>query len=282
VPSRRGGEGLPVTLNKAKARLREGGTAIGTMISEMWTEEVAYVLAAAGFDFLVIDTEHGSASLETVQRISRAARGIGIAPLVRVTGISYVSIARPLDAGALGLMVPHVETAADAREVVRCAKYHPIGERGYGLRSAVTEYAGPSVAEAIAWSNAETMLMAQVESRRCLDNLDDISTTPGLDVLLVGPNDLSISLGVPGQLLHPAMQEAYRHVAATAERHGIVAGLHPADLAVVRYGQEIGMRCLMFSSEVRMLLGAARQAVQAIRANLPAQPGKEEQIVPQR
>jgi 2-keto-3-deoxy-L-rhamnonate aldolase RhmA len=255
-----------MTANKAKARLREGGIALGTMVSEMRTEEAAYVLGAAGFDFFVIDTEHGSADMETVQRLCRAARSAGIAPLVRVTEITYALIARALDAGALGLMVPHVETARDAREIVRCAKYPPLGERGFGLRSAVTDYARVAVPEAIAWSNAETMLMAQVESRRCLDNLDEIAATPGLDVLLIGPTDLSIALEVPGQLLHPTMQEAYRHVVATAQRRGLAAGIHPSDLAVVRHGREIGMRCLMYSSEIRLLLEASRQTVMALRA----------------
>jgi len=256
-----------MTPNTAKARLREGGAVIGTMISEMRTEEVAYVLAAAGFDFFVIDTEHGSADMETVQRISRAGRSAGIAPLVRVTDVSYALIARALDAGALGLMIPHVETAEDAREIVRCAKYPPAGERGFGLRSAVTDYANASVPDTIAWSNAETMIMAQVESGRCLENLDEIAATPGIDVLLVGPNDLSISLGVPGQLLHPTMQEAYRRVAEAAARHQIAGGLHPGDLKIVEYGRSVGMRCLMYSSDVRMLLGAGRQAVQALRGD---------------
>jgi 2-dehydro-3-deoxyglucarate aldolase/4-hydroxy-2-oxoheptanedioate aldolase len=254
-----------MTPNPAKARLREGGTVLGTMVSEMRSEEVAYVLAAAGFDFLVVDTEHGAADMETVQRISRAARSAGIVPLVRVTDISYALIARALDAGALGLMVPHVDTPEDARELVRCAKFPPEGERGFGLRGAVTDYEAATVSEAIAWSNRETMLMAQVESQRCLDALDEIASTPGLDVLLVGPTDLSISLGVPGELLHPRMEEAYRRVAEVARRHGLAAGIHPSDLAVVRRARELGMRCLMYSSEVRLLLGAARQAVQALR-----------------
>lgn len=261
-----------MTPNQAKARLRQGEVVIGTMVSEMRNEEIAYVLAAAGFDFFVVDTEHGAAGMETVQRICRAARSAGIVPLVRVTDITYALIARTLDAGALGLMVPHVETAADAREIVRCAKYPPVGERGFGLRSAVTDYSGASVPEAIAWSNTETMLMAQVESSRCLDNLDEIAAVPGIDVLLVGPTDLSISLGVPGQLLHATMQAAYRRVAETAVRHAIAAGLHPSDLAVVQYGRTVGMRCLMYSSEVRLLLGAARQAVQALR-EVPAAGG---------
>jgi len=254
-----------MTKNLAKARLQEGGTAIGTMVSEMWTEEVAYVLGAAGFDFLVVDTEHGSADMESLQRIARGARSAGIAPLVRVADIAYPLIARALDAGALGLMVPHVETAGDAQEVVRCAKYPPMGERGFGLRSAVTDYAGVSVPDAIAWSNAETLLMAQVESRRCLDNLEAIAATPGIDVLLVGPTDLSISLGVPGQLQHPTMLEAYRQVVQAADRHRLAAGIHPSDLAVVQRGRDMGMRCLMYASDVRLLLGAGRQAVQALR-----------------
>ena len=254
-----------MTKNTAKARLREGGTAVGTMVSEMLTEEVAYVLAAAGFDFLVIDTEHGSADTESLQRISRGARSAGIAPLVRVPDIGYPFIARALDAGAIGVMVPHVETAADAREIVRCVKYPPVGERGFGLRSAITEYRGTSVADAIAWSNAETMIMAQVESRRCLDHLDEIAAVPEIDVLLIGPTDLSISLGVPGQMLHPTMLEAYRHVVATATRHGRAAGIHPSDIKVVQQGRDLGMRLLMYASDVRLLLGAGRQAVEALR-----------------
>jgi 2-keto-3-deoxy-L-rhamnonate aldolase RhmA len=256
-----------VTPNRAKARLREGGIVIGTMISEMRTEEISYVLAAAGFDFFVLDTEHGTASMETVQRLCRSGRSAGIAPLVRVTGISYPLIARTLDAGALGLMVPRVDSGAEARQIVRSAKFPPDGERGFGLRAAITDYSGASVPQTIAWSNAETMLMAQVESRQCLDHLDEIAATPGIDVLLIGPNDLSISLGVPGEHMHPVMQEAYRHVATTAARHGIAAGIHPGDLAVAEYGRSVGMRCLMIASEVRLLLGAARQAVKALRVD---------------
>jgi 2-keto-3-deoxy-L-rhamnonate aldolase RhmA len=223
-----------MTTNGAKARLREGGTVVGTMVSEMLTEEVAYILAAAGFDFFVVDTEHGSANTESLQRISRGARSAGIVPLVRVTEITYALIARTLDTGALGLMVPHVETADDARQIVRCAKYPPVGERGFGLRAAVTDYSGASVPDAIAWSNAETMIMAQVESRRTLDQLDEIAAVPGIDVLLIGPTDLSISLGVPGQMLHPTMQEAYRHVVEVAKRRGVAAGIHPSDVKVVQ------------------------------------------------
>jgi 2-keto-3-deoxy-L-rhamnonate aldolase RhmA len=262
-----------VTPNRAKARLREGGIAVGTMVSELRTEEAGYVLAAAGFDFLVIDTEHGSANWETVQTISRAARSAGIAPLVRVTDTLYSLIARALDAGALGVMVPHVETAADAREIVRCVKYPPEGERGFGLRAAVTNYEQVSAAQVIAWSNAETLTFAQIESGRALDNLDDIASVPGIDVLLVGPNDLALSLGVAGDLMHQKMKDAYRHVAAVANRHGIAGGVHPGDLKVLEYGCAAGMRCLMFASDIRLLLGAARRAVQDLRALNAGRPG---------
>jgi 2-keto-3-deoxy-L-rhamnonate aldolase RhmA len=258
-----------MTPNRAKARLREGGVAIGTMISEWRSEEAGHLFAAAGFDFIVIDTEHASAGWETVQTISRAARAAGIAPLVRVTDTIYSLLARALDAGALGVMVPHVETAADAREIVRCVKYPPDGERGFGPRGALTDYETTPHEKIMPWFNAETLVLAQIESARALDNLDDIASVPGIDVLLVGPNDLSVSLGVPGDLMHTTMQDAYRRVAQVAARHGIAGGLHPGDLKVVECGCTAGMRCLMYASDVRMLLGAARQAVQGLRAMRP-------------
>src|SRR5205807_1809876 len=101
--------------------------------------------------------------------------------------------------------------------------------------------------------------------RRCLDQLDEIAAVPGIDVLLIGPTDLSISLGVPGQMLHPTMQEAYRRVVDVANRHGVAAGIHPSDIKVVQHGRDIGMRLLMYASDVRLLLAAGRQAVEALR-----------------
>jgi 2-keto-3-deoxy-L-rhamnonate aldolase RhmA len=121
------------------------------------------------------------------------------------------------------------------------------------------------VPDAIAWSNAETMIMAQVESRRTLDQLEEIAAVPGIDVLLIGPTDLSISLGVPGQLLHPTMQEAYRRVVDVAKRHDVAAGIHPSDTKVVQHGRDIGMRLLMYANDARLLLAAGRQAVEALR-----------------
>ncbi len=251
--------------NKVKRALQRGETVFGTMVQEMRTPSVAQVLASAGLDFFMMDMEHGVFSLETAADIGQMARLAGIVPLVRVPDYNYPYLARTLDAGIMGLMVPRIESRAQVQEIVQCIKYPPTGRRGCSVTGRQTEFGSVPVGEWLEWANAETLFIAQIELKEAVEDIDGILSVPGVDVALIGPNDLSISLGVPGQLDHPLVQDAIQRVVDAAERHGVASGMHIRNLDLLRAWQAKGMRFLMYSTEVRLLSQAAQQAVQAIR-----------------
>ncbi|MDI7277182.1 MAG: aldolase/citrate lyase family protein [Anaerolineae bacterium] len=251
--------------NRVKRALRRGESVFGTMLLEVRTPSVVQTLAAAGLDFVMIDLEHGAFGLETVADICQVARLAGIVPLVRVTDHGYPWLARPLDAGAMGLMVPRIESRAQVETLVRAVRYPPLGGRGCSVTPRQTEFERVPVQDWLSWANEETLFIAQIEEKAAVEEIDGILSVPGVDAALIGPNDLSISLGVPGQIDHPAMQEAMARVVEAAARHGVASGLHVGDLAVLRAWQARGMRLLMYSNDTGLLRQAAEQAVRTIR-----------------
>ena len=178
------------------------------MINEARNPEIAYLLAAAGMDFLLVDTEHASPDTETLQNITRAAKSAGLVPLARVTDNEYFIIARILDMGVMGVMVPRVDTKEEAERAVAAVKYPPSGAEALGCDpSSPTTSRQPSARP----SNGRMRTRSSSfrwESGQAVENLEKITGVPGVDVSLVGLNDLSISLGVPGEFDHPRVEEA--------------------------------------------------------------------------
>jgi 2-dehydro-3-deoxyglucarate aldolase/4-hydroxy-2-oxoheptanedioate aldolase len=245
--------------------IREGKTVVGTMISEFGSPELMKILSSAGFDFVFIDTEHAPFSLETVNNMVRVGRAVGLTCIVRVPDIEYHLIARTLDAGAHGLMFPRIETREQLELAVRASKFPPWGERGYGVRGIITEYQPTTVEENIRFLNDDTVVVAQIEKRSAIENIDNILSVKGVDIALIGPNDLSISLGVPGQLDHPSMREAIQKVVDACRSRGIASGTHVRDMKNLLYWRDQGMRVLTFSTEAGMLLASAKEAVSQLR-----------------
>jgi 2-dehydro-3-deoxyglucarate aldolase/4-hydroxy-2-oxoheptanedioate aldolase len=250
--------------NHVRQAIKAGECVVGTMISEMRNPEVAHMLAAAGMDFLMVDTEHSSVGVESTQNIMRSARSAGLVPLARVTQNQYPFIARILDIGAMGIMVPRVDTAEEARHVVRCAKYPPLGERGFGARGVVTDYEPVSVREVVEWWNEHTLIIVQVESGKAVENLEAITRVPGVDVALIGPNDLSVSLGIPGEFTHPRFVEAVERTFEVCLRNGVSPAIHISDVEAIKRYRDKGMRFLMVGSESRLLISAATDAVRQL------------------
>jgi 2-keto-3-deoxy-L-rhamnonate aldolase RhmA len=180
----------------------------------------------------------------------------------------YHLIARTLDAGAQGLMIPRVETRESVEKIISASKYPPIGERGYGPRTVVTDFEQMSVRDLTAEQNEDTLIVLQIEKKRAIESIDDLVSVKGVDVALIGPSDLSISLEVPGENDNPAMIDAIQKVVTACEKHGIASGTHVRDMRNLLFWKSRGMRMLTYSTDANMLLGAASDAVKEIRRNL--------------
>ncbi len=248
-----------------RKRLREGQLLIGTMISELRNPNIAYLLAQNGFDFFILDNEHGSYSPETISDMIAAARGAGLPIVVRIPEIRRETILKPLDSGAAGLLVPQVNTKQQAEEVIWHAKYPPLGNRGAALRRPHSLYQRVTAAEYLKQANEDTLIAVQAETPQAIANLGEIASVPGIDAVFVGPFDLSVSLGVPGDLAHPQETAAIEKVIEVCQRQGLFSGIHLFDLTALQGWIKKGMRFVTYSSDVALLADAARTAVRDLK-----------------
>jgi 2-dehydro-3-deoxyglucarate aldolase/4-hydroxy-2-oxoheptanedioate aldolase len=184
---------------------------------------------------------------------------------VRIPQIEYHFIARSLDAGALGIMVPDVQNAAEARSIVEAAKYAPLGKRGVAIGTANTDFKGVDPEEFMSYANQNTTVICQIESQEGLENVQDIATTPGVDVLWVGQFDLSHSLGIAGQFQHPRFLDALEVVVDTAHKHGLVACIQPSNMAQAQEWMEIGFNAISYGGDLSVYMDAITQAVSDVR-----------------
>lgn len=205
--------------NKLKAALRAGTPVFGLLASipsPLLVEMIGY----AGYDFVTLDLEHVGVNPETLENMIRAAECAGITPLVRVPAATAATIVRVLDCGAQGIVVPHVRSRAEAEAAVAASRYHPLGRRGIsGGRT--TGFGTIDLATYFERANREIMVVAMIEDRDGIDDIDAIAEVPGIDMILEGAIDLSQSLGVPGQAQHPAVRSALAHLAARCREHGV-------------------------------------------------------------
>lgn len=255
--------------NLAKARMNAGELAIGMVVRLVRGVEIAAVARSAGFDCLYIDLEHCSFSLETVSQICITATALGVTPLVRVAGHDRTEIGRTLETGAQGVIVPHVENRSQAEAIVDAARFPPRGSRSLLATSAHTLFRGGPAAEVMQRMEEETLVVAMIELVTAVENADDIAGVDGVDMLLVGANDLCNSLGVPGDLAHPRLREAYEHVAAVCRakgKHLGVGGLNSRpDIAQEMIA--LGGRYVSSGSDTGFLMSAA-----TVTANLYRKP----------
>jgi 2-dehydro-3-deoxyglucarate aldolase/4-hydroxy-2-oxoheptanedioate aldolase len=193
---------------------------------EFYTSGTAQILANAGLDFVIYDMEHGRCDINQLSQLAVAGRGAGLTVIARPPDLSAAPLGRLLDVGVHGIMVPRVETAEQAREIVAAVKYAPEGRRGVAVGIAHDNYraTGPGY---FAQANQETVIIAILETATAFENLDAILATPGLDVGWMGHYDLTVSMGIPAQFDHPRFREAWQALADGCRRHGIAAGYMP-------------------------------------------------------
>ena len=243
-----------------------GQVPVGQMIWEFGSRGIARMMEICDLDFAIIDTEHAAFTSAELADLIAWFGGTTVAPFVRVPEIAYHLLARTMDAGALGVMVPNVKTAVEARAIVDAVKYAPLGQRGIGLGGALTAYRTVEPAAFLEESNANTTVICQIESVEGLANLEAIAATPGVDVLWVGHFDLSQSMGVPGQFHDPRFLDNLRQVVAVCAAHGLGAGIQPGTIEQGREWLALGFDVLSYGTDMGAYMAATSGAVAAIRA----------------
>ena len=216
--------------------------ALGCAQGHLRSAEIPRLFAAAGLDWIFIDTEHGAFTPETMQDLIRSAVSSSITPFVRVADFQYSLVARALDMGAQGIILPRVESPQRLAEAVRWAKFPPEGRRGFGLTPPQTGYGAASLGEIAKHANEHTLIVFQIESKTALDRAEDLISTPGVDAVMIGPADLSISLGVAGEWEHPKLVDAVMRVIEICERQGRFPSIQVRDSALAKIWIERGMK----------------------------------------
>jgi len=244
--------------NPARERLEKGELALGLGIRQARSVDIAKIMKSCGYDWLFLDLEHGVMTLETAVQISVAALDTGIAPLVRVPSGQYWLATRALDGGALGIVMPHVDTAEEAAELVNRLKYPPQGHRSSGGAFPQFDFRAVASGEATRALNAANLVVAMLETPRAIANAEAIAAVPGLDVLLIGTNDLTLEMGIPGKLGDERVTAAYQAVVAACKKHGKhpgMGGVYNEEL-LERYVR-LGMRMILCGADLGMMMAAA-------------------------
>jgi len=252
-------------MNRFLDKLRSGEVAMGQMVLELFTPGIGPMLAACGLDFVIYDMEHGRCDIAGVAEMLVSCRGTGITPMARVPDAENAPLSRILDLGAMGVMVPRVETRAQMERIVAELKYAPQGKRGVALGLAHDLYQA-SGAEYFPEMNAETAVIAIIETVKGFDNLDEIVSVPGLDVAWVGHYDLTVSMGIPCQFEHPRFLEAMDRLAAAAAKNNIACGFLPPTPAAAKHWIGKGFRAISLGSDVGVFLEGVRTFRSAVVA----------------
>jgi 4-hydroxy-2-oxoheptanedioate aldolase len=247
-----------------RARVLSGEPLLGTFLT--WpVQGLPEILALARFDFVVLDSEHGFFSIESIENMVRASDGAGLPSIVRVPSCPAAEVSRSLDAGAAGVLYPRSESATMVRQGIEAAKYAPMGKRGLGGARA-NRYGTIPLDQFVRDANEATAVVVQIETRGALSDLDAIAALDGVDVLYVGPNDLTFALGVPGQYGHAAYQAELARIAKTAKAAGKAAGIMLARADQIPKLSEMGYSFFTMSDRT-LVLESARSWRAALSAS---------------
>lgn len=250
--------------NRLKRKLQKGSAAIGTFM-KFTDPAAAEILAIAGLDFFVLDNEHVAMDREALTNVVRAADACGITPLVRIKENQQVEILQTLDLGYMGIQVPNVNTKEEADAVVKSAKYGPQGIRGFSPSIRACDYGTGNIQRYIAAANENTLVCVQCETREGLENLDTILEIPEIDVVFIGPMDLSQSLGHVGDTGHPVVRDAIAEIKSKVISAGKVAGTTAATPEAARKLIAEGVQYILLATDQAMIMKWAREAMAEIR-----------------
>jgi len=252
--------------NHTRKVLKEGGTAFGTMITSFRAPAIVPMMAASGWDYLVLDNEHNAFSSETIQTLALVASYEKMTLLVRIPSLEYHHVARTLDLGVDGLVVPHVETGEEAEMLVRSAKYFPRGERDASLSSKRARFPNLKSSDYLDWANREILIVVQIETEKGVSNADKILSTKGIDAVMIGPFDLSQSLGCPGDTGNPEVVAACCEVINACERNGVSSGIHIQTIEDAGKWISRGMSFITCKTDAGLISEASSATVSGLRS----------------
>ena len=254
--------------NLLKEKITNQETTLG-VFQVLGDASIAEIIGYAGFDYVLIDTEHGPFEIQAAQEYIRAAKLAGTTPLARVKDRSRNSILKMLDVGAQGLVIPHLHEVDEIKRVVEYGKYYPIGERGFGATSGNTfltaEYTKKGILELFNIHNEETLIIPQCETKESLDNIEENVKVDGVDGIFIGPYDLSVSLGVPGEVEGPIIQDAIKRVVAAAKAAGKFTISYTDRVGAIQGIYDLGVDSVTYSSDASILSKSLTDLIQQVK-----------------
>jgi len=252
--------------NILKEKLAKGEVVLGTFVRSA-EPAICEVLALCGFDFVVLDGEHSPLSIRELADLVRVADGVNLPAIIRVSQNAPFPIMQALDVGASGVQVPQVNSVKEALDLVSYAKYYPIGNRGFAVTHRAALYGFNSPIEYAKKANSNTLVVCYVETREAVECIEEIAKIAGIDVLFVGPFDLSQSYNVPGEINHPEVQKAIEKVLSACDASDKVAGTIARNIDEAKLRIRQGFRYLCYSSDLGMLAQAGREVLLELRKN---------------
>lgn len=260
----------PTTQPLLRDRILANETVIGAMVFEFHVPGMPAILSQCNCEYVIYDMEHSSAGYETLKWSTAACRGLPIAPMARVPTAGYNWIARALDSGAEGVMVPMVESAAQAQSIVEAMRYPPAGRRGAAFGFTHDHYTDLPVDEKVAHANARNLTIAQIESERGVEDADAIAAVEGIDVIWIGHFDLSNFMGIPGQFDSPVFNQAVDEIIAATRRHNKALGFMAGDAKWVEWAKEKDFNMLACGTDQGLFASAVKSMVGLIGDDKPA------------
>ncbi len=252
--------------NKLKKALREGKIVYGPFL-KLTDPAIVEIMGFAGFDFVIIDQEHGPISIQNTQNMIRAAESANITPIIRTTKNDESLILRALDIGAQGVEIPQINCKDDAIHALKSVKFSPMGERGVCRYVRAADYSSMNKFEYFKSANEETMIIVHIEGMEGISNLGEIISVSGIDVLFIGPYDLSQSLGIPGKVNDPLVENKMKEVVLKCKQHKIVVGTFADDIQTAKKWVSLGVQYISFSVDVGIIYNASVDAVKQLHYN---------------
>ncbi len=251
--------------NPLRLKLEAGETIYGTMSQDSRSPSISLIMEQAGCDFMFFDMEHGPNDIGVVTDMVKVARGTKVVPLVRVPDDLYHLMARVLDAGAMGIMVPRVETREQVERIIENTHYPPIGVRGCSVPKGHNDFIPQNVWEFTEQANKEPMIILQIEREKAIENIDELLSVDGVDACVLGPVDLSLSMGIREKDVLTALEPTIQTVLGSAKKHKVPCGIHIGNLDWLIEWDKRGMQIICYSNDIVFLRNGATMGISKLR-----------------